>query len=77
MSIEVLTATLASAGEQEPGGRLMLIEVCYIVASIFFIIGLKWMSSVERAQRGNVLSGIGMLIAVVATLMNSGMSYQW
>lgn len=40
----------------------------YIVASIFFIFGLKMLSSQATARRGNRVSAVGMLIAVVTTL---------
>jgi len=49
----------------------------YIVASILFIFGLKMLSSADTARRGNFLSSMGMLLAVVATLLSAGMSYQW
>jgi len=54
-----------------------LINVGYIVASVLFIYGLKMLSSAETARRGNVVSAAGMLLAVVATLLTRGMSYQW
>ncbi|NLZ05302.1 MAG: NAD(P)(+) transhydrogenase (Re/Si-specific) subunit beta [Phycisphaerae bacterium] len=40
----------------------------YIVASIFFIFGLKMLSSQATARRGNLVSAVGMLIAVVTTV---------
>ena len=40
----------------------------YIVASVFFVLGLKMLSSPTTARRGNILSAIGMLIAVATTL---------
>jgi H+-translocating NAD(P) transhydrogenase subunit beta len=54
-----------------------LINLGYIVASVLFIYGLKMLSSAETARRGNVVSAAGMLLAVVATLLTRGMSYQW
>ena len=54
-----------------------LINVAYIVASVLFIYGLKMLSSAETARRGNLVSAAGMLLAVVATLLTRGMSYQW
>ena len=54
-----------------------LIQLAYIVASVLFILGLKMLSSARTARRGNLVSSIGMLIAVVATLCNGGMQYQW
>ena len=53
-----------------------LIDFCYIVASILFIIGLKMLSSQRLARKGNVLSAVGMLIAIVATLLYKGLSLQ-
>jgi len=48
----------------------------YIVASIFFILGLKMLSSQKSARRGNLVSAIGMLIAIVTTL--TGMEqFRW
>ncbi len=46
----------------------LLRGLCYIVASIFFIFGLKMLSSQATARRGNVVSAIGMLIAVITTV---------
>jgi H+-translocating NAD(P) transhydrogenase subunit beta len=54
-----------------------VINLAYIAASIFFIYGLKMMSRADTARRGNRVSAIGMLIAIVATLVSSGLSYGW
>jgi len=54
-----------------------LINISYIVASILFIFGLKMLSSADTARRGNMVSALGMLIAIVATLCSQGMSYHW
>ena len=40
----------------------------YILAAILFIFGLKQLGSPATAVRGNLLSSVGMLIAVLATL---------
>ncbi len=42
--------------------------LCYIAASIIFVFGLKMMSSPTTARKGNIVSAIGMLIAIVTTL---------
>ncbi len=42
--------------------------LCYIVASILFVFGLKMLSSKNTARKGNVVSAAGMLIAIVTTL---------
>jgi H+-translocating NAD(P) transhydrogenase subunit beta len=44
--------------------------LAYLVAASLFIIGLKRLNSPATANRGNTLSGIGMTIAVVATLLD-------
>jgi NAD(P) transhydrogenase subunit beta len=49
----------------------------YIVASVLFIYGLKLMSRQASARRGNLLSAVGMAIAVVMTLLGKGMEYHW
>ena len=44
-------------------------EVGYIAAAILFIFGLKMLSKEDTAARGNLVSSIGMLIAVLVTLL--------
>jgi NAD(P) transhydrogenase subunit beta len=55
----------------------LLIEWSYIVASILFILGLKLLGKQASARRGNLLSAVGMLVAIVATLLVNGLHYQW
>jgi NAD(P) transhydrogenase subunit beta len=54
-----------------------IIDLSYIVASIIFIIGLKLLGKQMTARRANMLSAVGMLLAIVATLLIKGLSYQW
>lgn len=49
-----------------------LIDFAYIAASILFIFGIKMLGRAETARRGNLLSSLGMLLAVVATLFHRG-----
>jgi NAD(P) transhydrogenase subunit beta len=42
----------------------------YLVAAICFIVGLKRLSSPATAARGNQISAVGMLIAIVVTLLD-------
>jgi NAD(P) transhydrogenase subunit beta len=44
----------------------------YLVAAVLFVIGLKRLSSPVTARRGNLLSGVGMLLAIVVTLFERG-----
>ncbi len=50
--------------------REILINSAYILASILFILGLKMLGRQPTARRGNLLSGVGMLIAIVVTLLD-------
>ncbi len=50
--------------------EIALINIAYLVASVLFILGLAGLSHPRTAIRGNLLSAIGMLIAVVATLLD-------
>ena len=49
----------------------------YIAASVFFIYGLKMLSKANTARKGNMVSAIGMLIAVVATLILADLDIKW
>ena len=55
----------------------VLIEISYLVASVLFILGLKRLSSPKTARSGNLLGALGMLLAVVATLMAGGLEWTW
>ncbi len=47
-----------------------LVQLLYLGAAICFVLGLKWLSSPATAVRGNRVSGFGMLMAVVITLLS-------
>jgi NAD(P) transhydrogenase subunit beta len=52
--------------------REVLIALAYMIASACFVIGLMWLQSPRRARAGNMLSALGMLLAIIATLFVSG-----
>jgi H+-translocating NAD(P) transhydrogenase subunit beta len=55
-----------------------LISLAYLVASILFILCLRGLSSPEQGRRGIFLGELGMLIAVLATLVKREIvSYEW
>ena len=57
---------------------LALINLSYVFAAVLFILGLKMLSSPATARRGNLFSSLGMLIAIVATLLGEGIvEFQW
>lgn len=47
-----------------------IIDFFYLVSSILFIFGLKGLTSPKTAVRGNLLGSLGMLIAIVVTLLD-------
>ena len=56
----------------------ILINLAYIASAILFIMGLKQLSSPETARRGNFISSVGMLVAIVVTLLNQGIvDFRW
>ncbi|MBM3595522.1 MAG: NAD(P)(+) transhydrogenase (Re/Si-specific) subunit beta [Alphaproteobacteria bacterium] len=56
----------------------LLINLAYVLAAALFIFGLKLLGSPASARRGNVVSAVGMLVAVVAALLDQGiLEFQW
>jgi len=54
-----------------------LINFGYIVASILFIVGIKMLSKPQHARKGNLVSALGMLVAVTAVLFECCLSFEW
>ena len=46
-----------------------IVNLLYVLSSVLFIYGLKGLSHPRTAMRGNLIGAVGMLIAIVATLM--------
>ena len=44
------------------------IDISYLISAVLFIYGLKMLSHPKTARNGNILSSIGMLIAIVSTV---------
>ncbi|MNU87457.1 NAD(P) transhydrogenase subunit beta [compost metagenome] len=49
----------------------ILLEVSYFLAMISFIVGLKFLSSPQFAKRGNIIAGLGMTLAIIATVIHA------
>ena len=50
----------------------------YLLAAASFILAIKWMSSPTTARRGVLIGEIGMLLAVIGTLLRAEVvSYEW
>lgn len=56
----------------------VFISLAYIVSAVLFAFGLKLLGSPATARKGNLLSAIGMLLAVVVTLTSRHIiDYKW
>ncbi|HXX27892.1 MAG TPA: NAD(P)(+) transhydrogenase (Re/Si-specific) subunit beta [Terriglobales bacterium] len=53
-------------------GNQIIIEFLYLVASALFILSLKWMSAPQTARHGVWAGEIGMVAAIVGTLLHHG-----
>ena len=52
-----------------------IVNLAYLIAAVFFILGLKGLTHPRTAVRGNLLGTTGMVIAVVVTLMQGELSF--
>ena len=50
----------------------LIIQLGYVVAAGLFIFGLKMLGSPDTARKSNGISAIGMLVAIVAALLDQG-----
>jgi NAD(P) transhydrogenase subunit beta len=45
-----------------------VLSICYLIASVTFILGLKMLSNPATARRGNLIAAGGMIIAILGTI---------
>lgn len=45
-----------------------LLEICYLIGSVTFIVGLKMMGNAKTARKGNLIGAFGMTIAIIGTI---------
>ncbi len=45
-----------------------ILQLCYLIGSVTFIIGLKQMGNAKTARKGNLIAAVGMTIAIIGTL---------
>jgi NAD(P) transhydrogenase subunit beta len=45
-----------------------ILEICYLIGSITFIVGLKMMGNAKTARKGNLIAAVGMIIAIFGTI---------
>ncbi len=55
-----------------------VIQAAYLAASVLFILGIKGLTRPEKARRGMQLAALGMLMAIIGTLLNHQVvTYTW
>jgi H+-translocating NAD(P) transhydrogenase subunit beta len=58
--------------------RTVFIEAAYLLASILFVLGLRSLNYPDKARRGIQLAAVGMLLAIVGTLVHHEIvRYEW
>lgn len=56
----------------------IIIEITYLLSSVLFIFGIKNLGSPKTAVKGNQMAALGMLLAIVATLVDKHIvTYEW
>ena len=45
-----------------------ILTLCYLIASVTFILGLKMLSNPATARKGNLVAAAGMTIAILGTI---------
>ena len=56
----------------------LFIQTSYLAAAGLFILSLKWMSAPSTARRGVLAGEVGMLVAIIGTLLrHEVVNYQW
>jgi len=62
----------------QPFATQTVIEVAYLIATVLFILSLKWLSAPTTARHGVWAGELGMLLAIAATLLHHGIiDYKW
>ena len=57
---------------------VQIIEITYLIATVLFVLALKWLSSPSTARRGVLAGEVGMALAIAGTLLNQGIvDYKW
>ena len=50
-------------------------DLAYLLAAALFILGLKGLTHPRTAVRGNLYGALGMLLAVIVTLLGQGFDF--
>src|SRR3990172_5731962 len=66
----ILAAAETTVSAAQHPARELFIEIAYLAASVLFILGLRGLPRPDKARRGMQLAAIGMLVAVLGTLID-------
>ncbi len=78
LAFEAAASAIDQAHSSEHLMRRIFVQVSYLIAASLFILSLKWLSAPKTARRGVIAGEIGMLLAIIGTLMQHNIvSYQW
>ena len=80
MKTAALTSLFAvtPAGPPSTDPRVVLTQLSYLAASVLFIFGLKGLTNPAKARRGMQLAALGMVLAVIGTLIDAQIvTYEW
>ena len=53
------------------------VNLLYLVTIVCFVLALRFLSSPATARRGNQIGAVGMVIAIVATLLKPSVHVTW
>jgi len=54
-----------------------IVNIAYLVSAMLFIFGLKGLAHPRTAVKGNRIAALGMLVAIIATLLSSKFEWQY
>lgn len=83
MNVTLELTRLLVAADPAPAAEIsttreLFIQACYLAASVLFIFGLRGLTAPDKARRGMQLAAIGMLVAIVGTLVHHDIvTYTW
>jgi len=52
---------------------LQIIDICYLIAVVLFIVGIRMMSHPDSARKGNSIALAGMILAILASFLTPGL----
>ncbi len=73
----LILAQAAGAANVPADSGDTIINLAYIVACVLFIFGIKRLGKTETARSGNLISSLGMLIAIVAVFFQKNVLQSW